>query len=233
VSAGLGLVSVTDLIPNYSLTISEGTGSIQNWLASQKSSSADWWIQLCEALDSSVPVSALVSKASANDKVFIALPGRYMQMISSDLGSIADRHQRKLRIFTSGAGFKFVPDALKSFVMPYDERLEGIPQHDGTRSDFPQRALKHFVTHLEAQDHPLEQAKRFVMRAMESSEVRSNPARVKVSDARIAELILEHWDDYGGSATKLLRFLRDDAKVSCEQSRFSGIWRTVRAHQPA
>lgn len=233
VSAGLGLVSMTDLIPNYSLTISEGTGSILNWLALQKCSSADWWIQLCDALSSSVPVSALVANASTNDKVFIALPGRYMQMISSDLCRIDTRHQEKLRIFTSGAGSKFVPDALKSFVMPYDERLEGIPQHDGTRSDFPQRALKHFVTHLQAQDHPLEQARRSVLQAMESSQLRLNPTRVKVNDARITELIREHWNDYGGSATKLLRFLRDDAKVACEQSRFSGIWRTVRDQQLA
>ena len=41
-SAGLGLVPAKDLIPNYSLTIATGTGSIQNWLTAKKRSSTDW-----------------------------------------------------------------------------------------------------------------------------------------------------------------------------------------------
>jgi hypothetical protein len=227
VSAGLGLVSATDLIPNYSLTISEGTGSIQNWLTLKNSDSAEWWLQLCQVFGAPTPISSLVGTISSTDKILIALPSRYLQMIASDLELIDPNRIGNLRFFTSIAGSKFLPNALKSLVMPYDERLEGIPQHSGTRSDFPQRALKHFVTHLQAQDHPLEEAKNLVASAMESSQLRARPARAKASDAQIAELILGNWKIYGGSATKLLRFLRDDAKVACEQSRFSGIWRKV------
>lgn len=229
VSAGLGLVSITDLVPNYSLTISEGTGSIQNWLALQNSNSADWWIRLCQAFGTPTPISSLISRTSSNDRILFALPSRYLQMISTDLELIDPNLHGNLRFFTSIAGAKFLPSALKSFVMPYDERLEGIPQHNGTRSDFPQRALKHFVTYLQAQDHPLEEAKYLVASAMEASQIRTNPTRTKASDAKIAELILGNWKVYGGSATKLLRFLRDDAKVACEQSRFSGIWRKILA----
>jgi hypothetical protein len=231
VSAGLGLVSVSDLIPNYSLTISEGTGSIQDWLALHKSNSAEWWIQLCQAFGTPTPISSLIRSTSLNDRILIALPSRYLQMIASDLELIDPNQRSNLRFFTSNAGSKFVPKALKSLVMPYDERLEGIPQHSGTRSDFPQRALKHFVTHLQAQDQSLEEAKHLVTSAMESSQLRANPVRTKASDAQIAELILRNWKAYGGSATKLLRFLRDDAKVACEQSRFSGIWRKVLAEK--
>jgi hypothetical protein len=229
VSAGLGLVSASDLIPNYSLTISEGSGSIQNWLALQNINSADWWLQLCHAFGMPTPISSLIGSISSNDRILIALPSRYLQMIASDLALIDPNQHANLRFFTSIAGAKFLPSALKSFVMPYDERLEGIPQHNGTRSDFPQRALKHFVTNLQAQDHPLGEAKYRVASAMESSQLRANPVRTKASDAQIAELILGNWKVYGGSATKLLRFLRDDAKVACEQSRFSGIWRKVLA----
>jgi hypothetical protein len=227
VSAGLGLVSVSDLIPNYSLTISEGRGSIQDWLALHKSNSADWWNQLCRAFGTPTPISSLIRGTSSNDTILIALPSRYLQMIASDLELIDPNQRANLRFFTSNAGSKFLPNALKSLVMPYDERLEGIPQHSGTRSDFPQRALKHFVAHLQAQDHSLEEAKHLVTSAMQSSQLRASPVRTKASDAQIAELILRNWKVYGGSATKLLRFLRDDAKVACEQSRFSGIWRKV------
>lgn len=231
VSAGLGLVSSNDLIPNYSLTISEGTGSIQSWLALQNSTPADWWIQLCQAFGTPNPISKIVSSMSTNDKVLVALPGRYIQMIASDLALIDPKQHLNLRLFTSISGSKVLPDALKSVVMPYDERLEGIAQHNGTRSDFPQRAMKHFVTHLQAEECPLEEAKYLVASAMENSQLRVNPTRTKASDDQIAELILGNWKVYGGSATKLLRFLRDDAKVACEQSRFSGIWRKVMAQQ--
>jgi hypothetical protein len=233
VSAGLGLVSSVDLIPNYSLTISEGNGSIQNWLTTQNSNSSDWWTELCLCLGTPEPISSLISNSSSQHRVMIAIPKSYMEMIASDLEKIGSNHHQNLRIFTSIAGYKVVPNSLKSLVMPYDERLEGIAQHNGTRSDFPQRALKHFVTHLHAQDLPLEEAKCLVRSSMESSHLRLTPTRLKVTDARIAELISENWQNHDGNGTKLLRFLRDDANVACEQSRFRGIWRKVMAHQTA
>jgi hypothetical protein len=233
ISAGLGLVSSANLIPNYSLTISEGNGSIQNWLTNQNSNSIDWWTELCLSLGTPEPISSLISNSSSQHKVMIAVPKSYMEMIASDLEKIGSNHHQNLRIFTSIAGSKVVPNSLKSLVMPYDERLEGITQHNGTRSDFPQRALKHFVTHLQAQDLSLEEAKCLVRRSMESSHLKLNPRRLKVTDDLIEELVFKNWQNFGGNGTKLLRFLRDEEKVACEQSRFRGIWRKVMAVQTA
>jgi len=150
-------------------------------------------------------------------------------MVATDLALVQDSRLQTLRIFTSDAGTKTLPIKLKSVVMPYDERLEGIPNHNGTRSDFPQRALKHFVAHLQGHELPLDAAKDIVKAAMATTVKPKIPLREKAPDERIAELIRTNWHRHEGSASKLLRFLRDDAKVACEQSRFSGIWRKVKA----
>ena len=226
-SAGLGLVPAKDLIPNYSLTIATGTGSIQNWLTAKKRSSTDWWNVLCSELGIPSPVSSMVNRCEESDRILIALPARYIEMIACDLALIKEDRHENVRIFTSIAGAKEVPDQHRSVVMPYDERLEGIVKHNGTRSDFPQRALKHFVAHLKAEKLSLKEATAQVTYAMEQSHKRSHPSRVRASDGEIENLIVANWNLHGGSAAKLLRFLRDDAKVSCEQSRFSGIWRRI------
>jgi hypothetical protein len=152
-----------------------------------------------------------------------------MEMVATDLALVQDSRLQNLRIFTSDAGTKTLPIKLKSVVMPYDDRLEGIANHNGTRSDFPQRALKHFVAHLQGHELSLDAAKEMVEAAMATTLKPRIPLREKAPDERIAELIRTHWHRHEGSASKLLRFLRDDAKVACEQSRFSGIWRKVKA----
>jgi hypothetical protein len=229
ISAGLGLVSANDQVPNYSLTISEGTGSLRRWLSGQGATSADWWKGLSDAIGTPVPISSLVNGQSNNSRVLIALPANYIEMIATDLALVSQNRVDTVRIFTSNAGVKHVPSTLKRSVMPYDERLEGVANHGGTRSDFPQRALKHFVASLHAQELSLEDAQAKVHAAMTRSFKRIIPTRVKTQDEQIAKLIRTHWNRYEGSASKLLRFLRDDANVACEQSRFSGIWRKIKA----
>lgn len=227
ISTGLGLVSAFDQIPNYSLTIVEGTGSIQKWLAAQNKTSVDWWTGICKALGSPSPISNMVNRCEKNDRIMLALPARYIAMIASDLLLIEEEKHENVRVFTSLAGAKEIPVKHRPIVMPYDERLEGIKKHNGTRSDFPQRALKHFVTDLNAQSYSLKKAKSLVQTAMASAQARTSPSRIKATNEQIANLIIKNWKDYGGSSSKLLRFLRDEAKVSCEQSRFSGIWREI------
>ncbi len=231
VSAGLGLVHANDLVPNYSLTISEGIGSLQKWLSARNADSTEWWTGLCHALGTPTPLSGLINAQSQNSQQLIALPSAYLEMVAPDLALVQNSRLQNLRIFTSNAGAKTLPIKLQSAVMPYDERLEGIANHNGTRSDFPQRALKHFVAHLQGHELSLGAAKEMVQVAMAASVKPTIPLRVKAPDELIIELIRAHWDHHEGSASKLLRFLRDDAKVACEQSRFSGIWRKVKEDQ--
>jgi hypothetical protein len=231
ISAGLGLIHSGDLVPNYSLTISEGSGSLQNWLTLQNASPSDWWAALCEAIGTPSPLSDLINDQSKESQVFIALPASYLEMVAVDLALVRAEVVKNIRIFTSNAGTKILPPILHSAVMPYDDRLEGIANHDGTRTDFPHRALKHFVTQLQGHKLQATLAKASVKRAMDNSSERIVPKREKATDKQIVDLIRANWNDYDGSATKLLRYLRDEALVACEQSRFSALWRMTKADE--
>jgi len=59
-----------------------------------------------------------------------------------------------------------------------------------------------------------------VRQAMEGLQKPIVPERKRKTDDEILTLLRENWCRLNGSATALLRYLRDDALVACEQSRF-------------
>lgn len=234
ISAGLGLVGESEPIPHYSLTISNGPGSIRQWLETQKASPSDWWDALNKELETPNPLSTLVNEASSDTLVLLALPASYLAMVSQDLSRISTASTSRIRIFTSEAGIRILPKHLRETAMPYDDRLEGLATHAGTRTEFPHRSLRHFVEKLQGHLLPLPQAKIKVMTALTGSKIRVIPKRNKATDAQICQLIRSNWAAYGGSSTRLLRYLRDDAIVACEQSRFRSMWLLIHAEmQPA
>ena len=44
-------------------------------------------------------------------------------------------------------------------------------------------------------------------------------------------MLHKSWESHGGSSTRLLRYLRDEALVACEQGRFRSLWHQVRAER--
>lgn len=109
-------------------------------------------------------------------------------------------------------------------MLPYDERLEGLPNYAGTRTDFPQRALLHFVQELDGHRRDFGTAHASVLFEMSKLKKPELPVRVKKSDEEIMALLAKNWDKYDGASGRLLRFLRDEKKVACEQSRFRRLW---------
>jgi hypothetical protein len=116
--------------------------------------------------------------------------------------------------------------------MPYDDRLEssGIP---GTRADFPQRALKHFVCELAAHKAPVDRARRSVEAALAKLQAPETPRRERISDEQVSALLRDGWDRHQGQSSRLLRFLRDEQGVACEQRRFRDLWRKLSAEYAA
>lgn len=50
----------------------------------------------------------------------------------------------------------------------------------------------------------------------------------RASDAELKSLIRDHWDRMEGKSTKVLRLLRDELNVACEQKRFARLATEVR-----
>lgn len=228
VSAGVGLVHEDDLVPAYDLTVVEESGDLAKALSALDSTASEWWAELGSAGVGRGPIAEFL-RARPTRKALIALPSGYLEMVSADLDSLRDSELKLLRIFTSPAGAAALPPRLHSSLMPYDTRLESLPGHAGTRADFPQRAMRHFVESLNAHRLDLASARRAVEQSLQGLPKRQTPIRTRLSDEAIAQLLEANWHAHGGSSTRLLRFVRREAGVACEQRRFRDIWRGVRA----
>lgn len=227
VSAGLGLVRDTDLVPNYDLTVGSSCGPLQGALRTSGERSTRWWEVLTGRTDAAGSLADLMSRCDR--MALIALPASYIRMVRDDLGTIEGSAAQMLRIFTSEAGRTEVPEHLLHCVLPYDERLETLDGYDGTRAEFPQRALKHFVEVLGGHQLALPDSHTAVTASLAGLKKRATPTRQRMTDAQIASMLREQWTLYSGSSTRLHRYLRDKALVACEQSRFRTLWRKVQA----
>jgi len=231
VSAGFGLVSASTLIPNYNLTVSDGRGSIRSHLRAYGEGPAAWWRELNLALGTPEPLSELIA-CSEVDRVLLAMPSTYLTMVAEDLASLPERLTAKLQIFTSPSGLSALPRHLRNCVLPYDERLEVVKGFAGTNVDFPQRALRHFVQVLSGHLSPTTDVHDAIKRHLREPAKPPRNTGAKASDSEIQRLLLSHWKASSGSSTKLLRFLRDEAQVACEQKRFQRIWHATKTLQP-
>lgn len=222
ISAGLGLVHEMKHAPSYNLTIADPKGVLAKTISAFNSDHADWWKQLNSRKNA---IARLVS-GNASAVILLAAPASYIPLIYRDLQAIPVQAARRLRIFTSASGVELLPANVAHVAMPYDERIEGSA-YSGTRTDFAQRAMRHFVDVLKGQDLSIEDAIKAVAKWLSQFKVPTAPDRVKATDEEVQKLIRQNWKRFGGSSTQLLRYLRDEALVSCEQSRFRTLHRVV------
>lgn len=228
ISAGLGLVNFEDSIPSYELTVNEDS-QFSKSLKRFGHTNQDWWAALNKSLKkTSSPISRLLAKNNYK-RILISLPSSYLEMISGDLWSADPRQLKKILIFTSPYGITFIPEQWQLLGLPYDERLEDRKSgYSGTRSDFPQRAMKHFVKEVDMPNEPLPKIIKQLNAKLAKLKKPVAPNRTKISDPELIKLINKNWKKFDGQTSKLLRFLRDEALVSCEQSRFQKICSQIR-----
>ncbi|WP_208457269.1 hypothetical protein [Burkholderia vietnamiensis] len=226
ISAGLGVVSAAEPIPLYDLTVSSGANSLAPLLAQLGNDPSDWWAALTAELGAQRSVHAMLDR-HPGAMVLFALSGSYVALIAQDLASLTKSQINRIRIITSSHGQVYVPDNARHIVLPYDDRLEGS-SYAGTRADFPQRALRHFVEVLNGHQLSVEEARSAVAGAMCTLKRPIAPVRDKKTDAEILELLRTNWGRFGGASTHLLRYLRDEAMVACEQGRFRALWSDLR-----
>ena len=223
VSAGLGLVCTDDKVPSYDVTISGADSRLSKALTKFNAQPSAWW----RLVSGNNGLHCMASRYPRTG-ILVALPATYLDMVVDDLASFSPAQRDRLRIFTSQPGRNVLPPSLAENVMPYDDRLESVSGYSGTRADFPQRAMRHFVNCLEAQSLSLSKAHEAVTRSLGRYSKPKKVERMRADDQQITRLIREQWETADGRSTALLRYLRDEALVSCEQSRFAQLFRLVR-----
>jgi hypothetical protein len=102
----------------------------------------------------------------------------------------------------------------------------------GTKSDFAQRALVHFANHIAGGLADLAVDIAAVTRALAAAEPPPRIVRAPASDAELLKLIRTRLSP-SASASRLLRLLRDEDQIACEQSRFAKLFRQVQLEDQA
>lgn len=224
VSAGLGLVRGDDTVPSYSLTVSKGDSDCVMLKLPVACTEANWW----EALGGADALIRMIETAPR--VVVIGLPSPYLRMIAPALAQLSDEACSRVRI----AGGRYVSDfdsRLEKARMPYDDRFDG-PQSPlrGTKSDFASRAARHFTEEILAKDPSAsaEVHRSQVARLMSGWTRPVSKTGARASDAEIKSILRQHWVGADGRTTRLLRILRDELNVACEQKRFQGLAAEIR-----
>jgi hypothetical protein len=228
VSAGLGLLTADTEVPSYGLTVSPRTKDSVLDRVSFPASPRDWWSRIARQSPFSENLEEHITASSG--VVVVALPETYLDMIADDLADLADGARRRLRIVTGGPPER-LHAKLRPWLMPYDERFDG-PQSPlpGTRGDFASRAARHFAETIVAAA-PRATAKRHaeaVRNLLDQWAQPARPQRERKSDPELLSILRDLWDLGEGRTTRLLRLVRDQAGVACEQSRFSRLAHQVR-----
>lgn len=225
VSAGLGMVDGDQLIPSYSLTVTSGSIDDVTVKCQPRVAPEIWWRTL------------VAGRRSLRDRVrsekgliIIALPRSYLSMLREELSSLPASALARLRVI-SGSDVSGLSEAIASAWMPYDDRFDGADSpNPGTRADFASRAARHFVEEILSgrSKGSTEQHRADVEQALAGRTSVERPVRTRATDEEITTLLRRHWKAAHGQTARLLRVLRDDLGIACEQGRLSRLAQAVR-----
>jgi hypothetical protein len=231
ISAGLGLVVGDRPVPAYGVTVSGRGPDAIALRAVGRFDPVSWWRAVSRGPFATPLTDMLGATSSTSGPVLVALTHPYARMVASVLEELPDDKLAHLRII----GLKLdnvLPGRLQRAVLPYDERFDSMMP--GTRSDFPQRALLHFVTKGLAA-YPSADAnyhRDWVRSTLAPHDAPSRPNRARVSDEGITDLIERHLPTTR-CVGRLLRTLRDEEGIACEQARFTRLYRAALARAVA
>lgn len=221
VSAGLGLVAADQKVPYYGLTVSNGHAESIAARVTDEFDSAEWFSGL---LSNSYSTQWADAVGATSGRILVVLTRPYAEMIGRSLAAIDPRTLARVRIF-GAALTSALPTALHPAIAPYDERLDAILP--GTRADFSQRALLHFVRSIVFRNDTDRTADfATVEAALTGIAPPDRTSRPRRSDEEILGRILLRLRSESGIA-RMLRALRDEEGVACEQARFSRLYRTA------
>ena len=232
VSAGVGLVCAETPIPAYEATITRGhPHNPCNRTKGSTVSSADWWLELTTALGHASPIAELIRDAESNSLAILAISRPYLEMLVDELCHLDPEHLTRIRIISHGPQ-SWLPPHLLTQTIAYSTRFDGPRSpNPGTKSDFVQRAARHFITEIlpgcprgSAADHQF-----MVDQLLDELPAPQTHARARLTDETIIEIIRRDLELVGGQSSRMLRHLRDDLYISCEQGRFRALFRRAAA----
>lgn len=230
ISAGIGLNLASSSAPSYSLTVTRGKADCVLDKLVPRVKAAQWWRSLTKSLGQPNPFYKM-TKSNPERLICIACSSIYLSMIQSDLIELPLDCRNRIRLFGPQDTQYFDP-IVCSLIMPYNQSFDGpdspIP---GTKCDLAQRALQHFVLNILPINTSISNAEEHaetVKSVLAHFRLPGRQIRQKKSDTDITETIQNLYDSSGGNSRRMLRLLRDQYGIACEQGRFSKLFNNVK-----
>lgn len=222
ISAGLGLKKSGSKVPNYDLTVTPNTENSFNKKIIGPASTSDWWLALNSSKGNKKPLRTLINR-NKDKLIVLAISSSYLEMVSEELLEVVNAEH--LRII--GPTETAIPDELKHLWMPYTTNFDGPDSpNPGTVSDYAQRVGSHFCLEIAS-------SRSITKPRLDAKKVGSfcanlkpivNVSRTQATDQQIIKLIRKNWNAAEGRSARMLRILRDNELVSCEQGRFKNLF---------
>lgn len=227
ISAGLGLVSSNEKIPSYSLTIASGVDDSIKGRISSGFHPSEWW-KIINSI-SGRSISKLINNDPDKSLFLISLNQPYATLILNDLLNLTPDSLTRVRIVGMMCS-KIMPKQIQSICLPYDARINDPRCFPGTMSDFAQRSAYHFVKNIwnvygyqTASDDSAA-----ITMILDSLKAPIVPSRRQLSDDEVRKVIISNWERAEGYSNRMLRVLRDELRIACEQKRFSTLFNQVK-----
>lgn len=227
ISAGLGLVLSNDKIPSYSLTIASGAEDSIKGKISSDFHPSEWWNAINSISGRSI--SRLINDDPDRSLFLISLTQPYAPLILNDLLNLTSDSLARVRIVGIMCS-RNMPEQIQPICMPYDARINDPRCYPGTMSDFAQRSAYHFVKNIwnECGYQNAADDSAAIIKMLDRLEAPIVPSRRKLSDDEVRSEIIVNWDLAEGHSNRMLRVLRDNLHVACEQKRFSILFKQVK-----
>jgi hypothetical protein len=222
ISAGLGVVAASDLVPAYSLTVTRGHSDfIGARLLEDLFQPSLWWEAISVAKGCPHPLAKFLARTP--DTTFVvAMSPAYLSLMHADLNSLSDQERSRLRVIGPRSEDE-VPHGLREMYIKFDNRLDG-PSSEirGTESDFPQRAGRFFVELLIAnpRTRDVQSQRELVENKMKGWHARDSIRRRRLPEPELKKAVARVLRESGGYWSPALRRLRDELNIACEQKRF-------------
>ena len=231
ISAGLGLIDADTQVPHYGLTLTPGSEDDISSRCITPFAAADWWALVNKG--NRYPLAQCV-RNNPDHVYVVCLSKAYGRLVEQDLLSLDAKGRERLRLVGPSLA-KHVADDLQPCVLPYDARLDAPESpYAGTLSDFASRAARHFTTEVLARlpkAGPRAHATA-VEDALSSWKVPTRPSRTSMTNDGIVDVIVASLPDIGRNNARMLRHLRDDLAIACEQKRFSSLYKIAIERAP-
>lgn len=230
ISAGLGLINSQTLVPAYNLTVTPGTPkSIQSRICEGVFRADLWWSDLNANLNNGVGLADVI-RGHSKSLIVVTLSSAYSELVAKDLTDLSSDELSRVRIVGLVSNAE-LPEKIRSCWIPYDYRFDGAESPiPGTRADYPQRVSRHFIEFIQRNGElaSLEDHRRGVLDILKHMPFPEQKQRRRGDDQDVREVILKRWHQAEGSSARMLRILRDDELMSCEQGRFAKIFRSIK-----